>query len=36
MVDKLNQILQKQQQQIQEPDYADDDIIQLVLSLIHI
>jgi purine-binding chemotaxis protein CheW len=30
MADKLNQILQKQQQQIHEPEHADEDIIQLV------
>jgi len=30
MADKLNQILQKQQQQIHEPERADEDIIQLV------
>ncbi len=30
MADKLNQILQKQQQQIHAPNHVDDDIIQLV------
>ncbi len=30
MADKLNQVLQKQKQQINEPDHTDDNIVQLV------